>query len=88
MKLLHVCIFINVQKHPPENIYVFENMYVNNICMGFLNKWEHTVYSLQLAFLHLAICFSTSILLLALWISLCVYDISEASTVGQSQSCA
>ena len=31
MKLLHVCIFINVQKHPPENIYVFEHMYVNII---------------------------------------------------------
>ena len=32
MKLLHVCIFINVQKDPPENIYVFENMFVNKIC--------------------------------------------------------
>ena len=32
MKLLHVCIFINVQKDPPENINVFENMFVNKLC--------------------------------------------------------
>lgn len=43
--------------------YAFEDM---NIICGFLNTWEHTVHSLQLAFLHLTVCFSVLLLLLAL----------------------
>lgn len=32
MKLLDICIFVNVQKYPPENFYAFEDIYMNIIC--------------------------------------------------------
>lgn len=49
MKLLDIGIFINVQKDPPENFYVFESIYVNIIYVLFKQVKTHST--------HFAACF-------------------------------